>query len=163
MEKCYIGIDPGASGAIAAITESGEITYLRFAKATDQEIYEFLSALSFKYDCFAVMEKVWAMPAKGEDGEARKMGAQSMFVFGENNGKLKAFLTATYIPSEFYVPQTWQKYYGIKKDAKTESQTDHKRNLKQRAEQLWPKIKITNDMADALLIANYCKKIKETK
>jgi hypothetical protein len=156
MDKCWIGCDPGSQGCIVAIFEEQEPKVLRLMKATDLEVFEFLSALSLCYDCQAVLEKVWAMPAKGSDGEERKMGAQTMFVFGEGYGKLQAFLTASYIPTQFFVPQTWQKYFGIKRQ-KTESQTDHKRNLKQAAEKLYPKLKITNDVADAVLIAHFCK------
>jgi len=50
------------------------------------------------------------------------------------------------------------KFYGMKK-TKTESKTDWKRRLKERAQQLYPDMKITNDMADAILISHYCMKI----
>jgi hypothetical protein len=48
------------------------------------------------------------------------------------------------------------KFYGMKK-SKTESKTDWKRRLKEKAQQLYPDTKVTADMADAMLIARYCK------
>lgn len=155
--KAWIGIDPGASGAIAALTEAGEVKILRLCKATNKEVYEFLIELSFAYECFAIKEKVWAMPAKNPDGSDRKMGAQTMFEFGVNNGFILGLLTAAGIPFEEKGPQTWQKLFSMKRE-KTESQTEFKRRLKEKAENLFPNIKITNDQADAILIAEFCKR-----
>ena len=157
----HIGIDPGASGCIAAISETGVRT-LRFQKATDKEIYEFMSDLSLSDTCFCTKEKVWAMPAKNPDGTERGMGAMTSFTFGENNGFIRGILVATMIPYEEKVPQTWQKLFGMKKE-KNESQPEYKRRLKQKAEELFPDMKITADMADALLIAEFTKRTHNVK
>lgn len=155
----HIGIDPGASGCIAAISETGVRT-LRFQKATDKDIYEFMSDLSLSGTCFCTKEKVWAMPST--DGDSRKMGASTSFTFGENNGFIRGILVATMIPYEEKTPQTWQKLFGMKKE-KNEAQPDYKRRLKQKAEELFPDLKITADMADALLIAEFTKRTHNVK
>jgi hypothetical protein len=162
-KKVYVGIDPGASGSATAIDEDGKIvSTLRFAKATEKEIWEWFNGLNFDYDAVCVKEKVWAMPATDSEGVARKMGAQTMFVFGDGNGFIRCCLVASYIPFTEAVPQTWQKFFGMKRE-KTESQTDYKRKLKQKAEELFPNQKITNDMADSMLISVYCRKINNQK
>ena len=156
--KAWIGIDPGASGAAVAIFEDGTIKVCRFSKSTEKDVWIFLSDLAMDYACFCVKEKVWAMPATNEDGSKRGMGAMTSFVFGENNGFIKGLLVAAMIPYEEKVPQTWQKSFGMKKE-KGEMQPSYKRKLKEKAEQLYPSLKITTDTADAVLIADFCKKI----
>lgn len=154
--KAYIGIDPGSSGAIVAIIETGQVIVLRLNKCTDKDVWDFLNSLSFDYECKCVKEKVWAMPATNGDGSKRGMGAMTSFVFGENNGFVRGLLVAAAIPYEEKIPQTWQKSFGFKKE-KGESQTSYKKRMRTKAEQLYPNIKITADVADALLIAHYCK------
>lgn len=154
-DKTYIGIDPGASGAIAIIPPDGRVTVMRLSKVTDKEIWEFLNGLSFDHpNLFCVKEKVWAMPGDGE----RKMGAAGAFKFGDGNGFLRGMLVASGIPFTETTPQTWQKYYGMKRD-KEESQPDYKKRLRQKAEQLYPSMRMTADIADALLIAHFTKNV----
>lgn len=156
--KAWIGVDPGSHGCIALISETGEVEILRLEKHTEKEIFEWLSDVTFRYSIMmCVKEKVWAMPARNPDGSARTMGAQTMFTFGEGNGMIRAFLVATSIPFTENVPQTWQKIYGLKKD-KGESQPDFKKRLREKAEQLFPKVKMTNDVSDALLIAEFARR-----
>lgn len=156
MARCYIGIDVGSQGCAAAMFEDGTFDLLRFSKCTDKDIWEWLREKSFQYDCYACVEKVWAMPATNPDGTSRGMGASTSFTFGENNGMIKAFITAAGIPVIFPVPQTWQKFYGMKKD-KGEQQPSYKKRLRGKAEELFPLIKFTNDTVDGVLIANYCR------
>ena len=158
METAFMGIDPGASGACVVITSQNQIHEIRFTKSTDKEIWQFIENMSFKYNIKCVKEKVWAMPATNTDGSNRSMGASTSFTFGENNGKIIGFLVAAGIPYEEKVPQTWQKIYGMKKE-KNESQTDFKKRLRQKAEQLYPNHKITADTADAILIAHFCRQL----
>lgn len=154
--KYFAGIDPGSSGSMTVLDEVGKlIGCVRFAKATDKEIFEFMSEVSMGGQIFCIKEKVWAMPST--DGEGRKMGASTSFTFGENNGFIRGLLVGCQIAYEEFTPQTWQKYFSMKKD-KGEAQTDYKRRLKQKAEELFPSIKITNDMADSILIAEYCRR-----
>lgn len=158
--KYFAGIDPGASGSMSVIDETGKlIGCTRFNKGTDKEIYEFMSEMSMLGQLFCVKERVWAMPST--DSEGRKMGASTSFTFGENNGFIRGLLVGCQIAYEESTPQTWQKSFGMKKD-KGEGQTDYKRRLRQKAEELFPAIKITNDMADSLLIAEYCRRKHST-
>lgn len=159
MKKCFIGIDPGASGACVGIVEDGTIHEIRFGKVTDADVYKFLEMLSFTYQCFCVKEKVWAIPAKNDDGSFRSMGASTSFTFGENNGKMIGFLIASGISYEEKTPQTWQKLYGLKRE-KNESQPNYKKRLRERAEQLFPSSKITTDTADAYLIAEFTRRTR---
>ena len=157
MAKAFLGVDPGSTGSIAAITEKGLIKVLRFGKSTEKEIVDFCNELAFDYECFATLELVGAMPGQG---------VSSMFQFGKNVGFIIGVLTATGIAYEQKVPRSWQKELGISpryKPKKNETGTEEtkpefKKRLKQKAEQLFPKEKVLTDTADALLIAEYTRR-----
>ena len=160
--KGFAGLDPGSQGAFAVITEDRQLFTIRLSNVTEKELYEKMLALSFDYDLYCVMEHVWSQPGEG---------VSSAFKFGEGIGMLRGFLIALQIPFELTVPQKWQKALSIPKreikrgeDKKelpgSETKTEFKRRLKQKAEQLFPTHKIVNENADAILIASYCKMLK---
>lgn len=164
MKKGWIGVDPGATGAIVILTEGEPMRTLRFMNSTNKETHKFLNDIAFEYDqVFCILEAVHAMPG---------MAAGAMFNFGESYGFIQGVLVSTGIPYELVTPQSWMKHMRIpKRDIQrdpvtkkelpgSESKTDYKRRLKQKAEELYPTIKITNDTADAILIADYCKRLK---
>jgi len=149
-KRFCIGIDPGVSGAVAMISEfsnSSKIRVERFKKMTDHEIAFFFETLLIgKTPLFAVLERVHSFPGQG---------VSSTFKFGQSYGFILGLLHAFNIPFDTVTPQSWIKAYGMKKK-KTESKTQWKNRLKARAQQYYPDMKITNDMADAILIARYC-------
>lgn len=104
---------------------------------------------------FAYIEKVAAMPGQG---------VVSMFSFGRNYGFLRACLIASGIPFEDVTPLKWQRPLGLvktrSKGAPKESSTDKKNRHKARAQQLWPDLKITHAIADALLIAEWGRRMR---
>jgi hypothetical protein len=159
MKKCFIGIDPGSVGACVAIAEDGEINEIRFGKVTDAEVYKFMEMLSFSYQCFCTIELVGAMPGQG---------VSSMFSFGFSTGKVHGFLIASGIPFEQKVSRSWQKALGITPRFKPkpgesgteETKPEFKKRLKQKAEQLFPRQKITTDNADAYLIAEFTRRTR---
>jgi len=141
----YIGIDPGgSSGCIAVyIPESNKVETLRFARSTHKEISDFM--VLYEYDSCAVIEKVSSMP---------KQGVSSMFKFGENFGLLQGMIWAHQIPFRLELPTTWMKHFSLKK-GKDEGDTAWKRRIKQQVEMKFPDRKVTNDEADAIMIALY--------
>jgi len=151
MINGYLGIDPGgSSGGMALLTVDGDGIigrhYIEFSKNTLKEWYDWLE--HFKEGdiaVFCVLEKVHSMP---------KQGIVSATTFGKNVGHIEMALTAASIPFREVTPQTWMKYYGMKKD-KDESKTEWKRRLRERLQQLMPDLKVTNNNADAYLIAYY--------
>lgn len=170
MKQTFIGIDPGSSsGAIAWIKWDGvmrTVNATALDKLTEKDISNLLSEIMFSSDeVYCVMEKVHAMPSfaiKNDQGVAEpvKMGAVSAFSFGENFGLLRMGLVCHEVPFQLTTPQTWIKFYGMKKE-KGEMKTAWKKRLRERAERIFPKFKFTNSTADAVLIANYCFEIKK--
>jgi crossover junction endodeoxyribonuclease RuvC len=80
-----------------------------------------------------------------------KQGVSSTFKFGVNYGFLRGMLTAHKIPFEEVTPQKWQKAMGCLSKG-------NKNVTKAKAQQLFPNLKITHKVADALLIAEYCRR-----
>lgn len=169
----YIGIDPGSStGGVAYIRTfigfPDEVTAVKIGDLTEKMTWEFFEKMiretTMGAYAFCIIEKVHSMPGQG---------VSSSFKFGGNYYGLRMALIGNKIPFDECSPQKWIKYYGMKKkiigtlidkDGKEknilESKTDWRRRKRQKAEQLFPEVKMTNNTADALLIANYCKFLK---
>jgi crossover junction endodeoxyribonuclease RuvC len=143
MSGTTIGIDPGASGAIAWIDERGKSCVEKMPD-TLQDLWELVVSISLNagtggLGVRAYLEAVSSSP---------QMGVVSSFSFGRGYGNLEMALTAAGIPFERVRPQVWQKAMGC--------MTKGNKNIsKQKAQELFPDKKIIHATADALLIALY--------
>lgn len=140
--KFYVGVDPGQSGAIAVVMPSGNATWIKL-NSTDHDIADWLRDLRTNGgSVVARIELVNAMP---------KQGVSSTFKFGRSFGFLQGLLVALQIPFEFVTPRKWQ--------TAMKCLTGGDKNIsKAAAQRLWPNLKITHANADALLIAEYCRR-----
>lgn len=136
-----MGIDPGMSGAIVVLDDDA-VEVCR-GDDTERDIWEFISRWDWDGPVFAIIERVSAMP---------KQGVSSTFKFGKNYGFLRGCLIGNGIPFEEVCPAKWQQVMGCR------SKGD-KNVTKARAQQLFPGIKVTHQIADALLIAEYCRRM----
>ena len=157
--KMYLGIDPGSAGGFAAVTENGDCLLWPAAEfPTERDLWEWFQCRrpSLIAEVTAVIEKVGGyMP-----GSAGNIGS-AMFKFGQNFGMLRAFLCAAGIPYEEVTPAAWQKALGIPTRKKTETKSQQKNKLKAAAQRLFPQEKVTLATADALLLAEFCRRKKE--
>jgi crossover junction endodeoxyribonuclease RuvC len=167
----YIGIDPGISGAIAALDlDSKSASFfdtptvqIKSGKKTknQQDVYAMVSilrALVEGKDVMVVIEKVNAMPGMGKDGERQTIGATSAFNFGMGYGQWLGILAALGIPHQTVHPKTWKNFMmqdmGKEKDAS-----------RVKAMQLFPwsakdlARKKDHGRADALLMAAWAAKV----
>jgi len=143
----FLGIDPGASGGIACVYDGGvPFAEARKMPGTPKDILAFLCNWDLE-SSVAMIEKVHAMP---------KQGVSSTFKFGQNFGQLQMALAASGVRWEEVTPQKWQKEFGL--ILPNLSNTDKKNRHKAAAQQLFPSLKITHAIADALLIAEYCRR-----
>jgi len=132
-----IGIDPGKSGGIAWI-QDGKACVEKMPD-TLQDLWELLRDIAAEGRCKAYLEQIHSSP---------QMGVVSSFTFGNGFGHLEMALTAAGIPFERVRPQVWQKAMGC--------MTKGDKNVsKRRSQELFPQIKVTHAIADALLIASY--------
>jgi crossover junction endodeoxyribonuclease RuvC len=161
----YIGIDPGVSGAVAAV--DGNHPYdpsfydtptlqIKSGKSLKNVIdvksaADILRRLKGIDDVYVIIEKVWAM-TKGIGGAT--MGATSAFNFGMGFGMWLGIITTLNMPHEQVAPVTWKR----RMMGDMEKEKDASRL---RAMQLFPQsshnlnLKKHHGRADALLLAEF--------
>jgi len=139
-----IGIDPGWSGGIACIGKSG-VEAASFTGMTEQDIWREITEYCSR-DSICYMEKVHAFP---------KQGGSSIFKFGHNYGFVRASVMATLTPLIDVSPMKWQSALGCLTKG-------NKNVTKARAQQWFPKMQVTHGIADALLIAEYGRRIESS-
>jgi crossover junction endodeoxyribonuclease RuvC len=155
MNKLIIGIDPGASGAIATLQGKKLIDVIDMpivqrtvGKAvknfvSPHELHTHLAAYLIDYECTAYIEQVSAMPGQG---------VSSMFSFGRSLGNVEGVLASLQIPYHFVPPLVWQRKVRL---------TGGKDGARALAQQMFPNNassfsrKRDDGRADASLIALY--------
>ena len=154
MKKIYIGIDPGAKGAIAIISEV-KIQIID-CPPTIAEMATVIDPYAFK-EAHAIIEKV---------NPFYKSSAKSAFTFGGNFFAWQAILACFGIPYDFVTPRKWQ---GVMFDS-AKKLDDTKQQSFERATRLYPSLdislktprgKILDGRCDALLIARYLQIIEK--
>lgn len=155
----YIGIDPGVSGGIAVLSHDGGIISAMKMPETDRDILDALNIAGRRAEAFigrAPRERVCGVIEKVNPGvfgrPGAKMGVVSAFTFGGGYRALKMALTALRIPYDEALPIKWQNAMQCR------SKGD-KNITKARAQQLFPGVTVTHAIADALLIAEYCRRV----
>ena len=123
--------------------------------ATEKDVADKLRYFSADYcgdQTFCLIEKVHAMPGQG---------VTSMFTFGMNYGALRMALVCHGIPFEAVTPQKWQREFGLVFPRKLGlTPTEKKNRHKARAQELFPSLKVTHATADALLICEYGRRVR---
>ena len=166
-----MGIDSGGTGGIVAQLEGADVISLGFKKNSPRDIHDWLTDIPLPSNSFCLIERVHSMPGQG---------IASTFKFGENYGLIQGLIIAMGIPYDFVSPNKWQTEVGTSLTAKQkesikseilnlepEKQSKKekylrrkaiKNNAKIKAQQLFPKSKITLENADAFLILECSKK-----
>ena len=138
--KYILGIDPGVSGGIAVYNQTKRMFEKPIAvkKLTPREVFDELEKIHADAQiCY--IERVHSMP---------KQGVRTTFTFGQNFGTYIGFLTALKIPIVFVAPGIWQRTLGCLSKR-------NKNVTKQKAQELFPYLRLTHQTADAVLIAEY--------
>lgn len=141
-----IAIDPGSAGGIASTIDlgPGESVHVVKMPATDREIFGAL--LPHPSDTLiAYLEELVKYTG-------RNMPSSSMATYASNWGFIKGVLTALGYRIVIVPPKKWQKALGLGSAKPHANKTAWKNHLKNRAEQLFPNIKVTLATADALLM-----------
>lgn len=151
MQKVYIGIDPGKSGALAYIeVNDAQITgtVMPFSESGYRFILRNLVE-TYRGNIVCAVESVSAMPGQG---------VTSMFNFGKGFGWILGTLEAYDVPYELIRPQKWKKEFSVTSDKNTSIAV---------CKRLFPHVSLLptercrkdNDgMAEALLIAEYARR-----
>jgi len=174
----YLGIDPGQSGGLALIDYVGNhsAVLLQPMPETERDVWDWITANVGDETAVAMIEQVHTMPGQGIASSGK---------FMQGYGFLRGCLTAAGIPFEAVRPQQWIKGLDIPQRARHtktkrvqvsrgknkgewrnqkyggETDREWKTRLKAHAQQLFPKAQVTLATADALLIAEYCRRKNE--
>lgn len=140
----FIGIDPGQSGGFVCLEENGFVGGCTKSPDTERDIFDWLEGFTDKDNSIAMIEAVHSMP---------KQGVSSSFKFGQNYGFLRGCLIGLEVPFDQVTPQRWMKAMGCMSGG-------DKNKTKAKAQQLFPGVKVTHAIADALLIAEYCRRLR---
>lgn len=162
-----VGIDPGQSGGIAKLKEVGGVWRASAVSMpqTERDIADHLwslysEATGESVEIIAFLEQVQVMPAirrvqtpSGEIRQEVNPGITSTAKFMQGYGYLRGCLITIGITLEDIRPQVWQKLLGC--------MTKGNKNVsKAKAQQLFPQLRITHSIADALLIAEAGRRIR---
>jgi hypothetical protein len=169
----YIGIDPGVAGGLAYL-DGSPIAVCTAMPATERDTLQWLALAqehanelhsSSYVPVFAVIEKVGGF-IRGADKSWPGGGAANgsrMFKFGTSYGGLRMALVSLGIPFDEVTPQKWHRAIGVIPRGGGESRAEFKNRLKAKSQQLYPRNKVTLAVADALLLATYCQRLREGK
>jgi hypothetical protein len=142
------GVDPGVSGAI--ILFNGDcVECLTLKDATEKDISQTFANAP---QGLVVIEHVSSSP---------QQGVVSAFNFGMSYGGLRMAAIAAGHRIESVLPRRWQSAIQVRKigGGFGKNDTDKKRAIKAKAQELFPGLKITNATAAALLIAEYGRRV----
>lgn len=152
----YMGLDPGVGGGIAMIEEDGTPVWAVGMPETERDLWDRLTAdgdATQRQGLWrAMIERVSAVPG---------MPPSNAFRFGSNYGALRMALVGAGIPFEMVGPTKWMTALGCSASTGARAIGERRRDKnvsKAKAQELFPSLKITHKTADALLVAEYCRR-----
>lgn len=171
----YIGIDPGMSGGVAVVTPwMNRVDLYVTDKGNETDLWTWLgckvlipdpdSDSRLPIDIFAAIEQQVARPTTFFNRLTNKMERsilKSTCILYGHYQMLRGFLIASNVPHEEVLPQRWQKALGIPSREKGTTDNHWKNVLKAKAQKLYPHAPVTLATADALLLAEYARRVRE--
>lgn len=167
MAQLFVGIDPGATGAVALYCPATghldvhdmpffEITVAKkLRKRVD--IVGLIALLSDLGEDRVVAGSLEAVASRPTDSHV------TAFAFGEAFGSIKGCLAAAHVPYSLVSPATWKKEFGL--TGKTETGADDARAMISRllpAHAHFFRRKLDHNRADAALLAIYASRTHKT-
>lgn len=161
-----LGIDPGISGALALLDNTGKILDIADVPTLILKVIKGKAKKSVNYKSLQMLLYGWhaehgEMEAYIEDVHSMPgQSAPSMFNMGATFGAIKAILTCEDIPITYVSPQTWKKYFKIPMGGDLKS-SEKKELSRSHAIRLYPcnidwlARKADHNRAEAVLIARY--------
>lgn len=171
IRRMIVGIDPGASGGIAVLFCGFKVPTVRKALVykmppSPELLLALFTELAEEAKCSTSYH--YAIEKVGGYVAGNPAPGSAMFNFGEGYGSLKMAALATTGSSPQEVrPQDWQKGLGIetrraegrgKKRKHVETKAQFKKRLRLLAAEMFPSVKVTASVADALLIAEFVRR-----
>lgn len=153
-----LGIDPGRTGAAVYMSYTGSPRCVRFQESEWTDVlFDIAHMPEYMPIDYTYIENVHAMPSDSP---------HNAFEFGRNTGIILGYLyTAKALGNGLagniiqVAPQTWQRFFDLGGPYK--NKTDRKNAHKKRAQEIYPYYKMTLDICDAFLIAEYGKRTQQ--
>jgi hypothetical protein len=150
MNKYFMGVDPGMTGAAAFVNEAGEYRgFIDYPGSASFLFHELTRMIGNATIVLTVIEHVHLMP---------KQGIVSGGKFMRNFGILEGVVAALELPYELITPQRWRKILDSSVPLKPT-----KEDLRQYVIKRWPasaedlKRKKDHNRSEAILIAEYAR------
>ncbi len=164
LDTVYLGIDPGIGGGIVVFHGAEVKTYKM--PTTERDLWDLVKSWAdvgkSNGGCRAVIEQIDPRPTKWFDGQKWQGSIlKSTCLLYGNYLQLRGMLVAAGIPFQECPPARWQKTLDIPGKKKGEADNKWKNRLKARAQQTHPELTVTLAVADAILIAEYCRKVNQ--
>lgn len=144
-----MGIDVGTRGGLAVLRSDGSVDYVQSFYPEMLEA-ELVNAAKQGLACLVKLGGYQVFIEKV--GHIRGDGAQGSFTFGRVDGLLRGAVLASGGRIRDVYPQAWQSRLGCLSGG-------NKNVTKAKAASLWPTMKMTHAIADALLIAEYGRQV----
>jgi hypothetical protein len=142
----YLGVDPGFNGGLAVLTADGRVVNAIRMPESAAAVTNYFLSVRKRGEVRAALEFVRSSP---------QMGVTSAFSFGRSYERVYSLLTACRIPFDEVHPLRWQRLL----DCRTKGD---KHVSQRRAGELFPDLKITLAIADALLLAEYRRRLGQS-
>lgn len=158
----YIGIDPGAAGAIAVLFPQSPSSPLIYDMPENLgDIRDLLdgsakAATRARIPLYVAIERQQAMAKEGV-----RQGVSSTFATGMGYGSLLGLLHGLYIPHEVVGAQTWLRAMGVPAGAPKAKHVDAAQAMFPTAVFKGPRGGLKDGRADAALIAEWVRQRKE--
>lgn len=157
MIRIVIGIDPGKNGGIAWFDVEGGYHAVKMPP-TERDLWELVSGLE-NY-CHEGTPEVTAYVERVGGQKPGVCNVTAISKLQYNYGQCRMAVLAAGYRLEDPTPRTWQKAFGLIRTDKNESDIDKKNRHKAKAQELFPTLKITHAISDALLIAEYGRRMQ---
>jgi hypothetical protein len=139
----YLGVDPGVGGGLALLSPKGLVLDVLTMPRDPGTLTNVLQRIRNRGELRAALEHVRSSP---------QMGVVSAFTFGRNYERCYSLLVACQIPFDEVLPRRWQTALDCRSGG-------DKNITKRRAAALFTETHVTHRNADALLLAEYRRRI----
>lgn len=145
-DRVIFAIDPGATGCTCVRFDQDPVPLIhRHKEVTEDALAETIRSTAEDCEVIVYLEKVGGyigVPSTGGQ----------MFPFGDGVGFFRGLCHAWRLRLERPTPQAWQKVYI---EAGKSKGKERKKLLKEKAIEIFPRLKVVADNADALLLMDY--------
>jgi len=155
----YLGIDPGVGGGIAGTSSlSGAVSAIKMPRS-DKKIWERIAL--FECHALAVIEAIPpAIGIRNVKGLAAGKSQMSK-LYGSYRALLMALTIAKIEIVKVKLGQVWRAFGIPPRTVDETKQSQWKGRIKAKAQQIFPQLRVTLHTADALLFAEYGRRLSE--